>query len=591
MSKPQGLEQSRIEDYFDFAFAALPHKILQPEKFLIAVKKLGTRFRVGQRPTKDNFDSPHESENGIFLPEYHRRIPADGFAVYAEGVWEQIISNKDLDLPSQQELLAQFRCDEISREVLELFDASILPLEEAQAEGTMLGKTVVLKDLGDLAKAARVRTLEAFEAKASRYHKGVFTRKRYELESKIDARLKIIYHGQLSAAHKYGISCFSDSVSNQVKAGQKKNLPYEFAKIVAEQKKIALEYFQIEIEKLYIKDVAWTDFSVEYNLYSQELDVVSTSLRKEEMRRLALRIEKWVRSKLSELTGLEFKKLGSARGANRVSGTNEVEDSEKCIWDRIWNLFVSTVTEAESRFLENAKTFEADQVEIKAGLWRLRRKSWVMLKAKLDEEVMEGNIMTKLRDNFEDKFRYDDDGVPRIWRPTDDIEGLFTKARKSTLSIIPLLSLFFLYKIQAFPPLPEWIGSRDPHDLKDEEDLTPIGGVDEENEEKLEDEMTILNDSRCEDLAERFKKHADGIYVEAKRSAIGGVAQVPLYFWCLVLFLGWNEFLAGMSCLSLSSKILIYHDKLSEIPSISFFFFCLEVEPTSYPLSDSGALP
>jgi hypothetical protein len=37
LSKPPGLEKSRIEDYFDFAFAALPHKILQPDRFIAEV--------------------------------------------------------------------------------------------------------------------------------------------------------------------------------------------------------------------------------------------------------------------------------------------------------------------------------------------------------------------------------------------------------------------------------------------------------------------------------------------------------------------------------------------------------------------------
>ncbi len=36
---------------------------------------------------------------------------------------------------------------------------------------------------------------------------------------------------------------------------------------------------------------------------------------------------------------------------------------------------------------------------------------------RIEEEVMESNILMKLRENFEDKFRYDEAGVPRIWRP------------------------------------------------------------------------------------------------------------------------------------------------------------------------------
>jgi protein SEY1 len=151
------------------------------------------------------------------------------------------------------------------------------------------------------------------------------------------------------------------------------------------------------------------------------------------------------------------------------------------------------------------------------------------------------------RSSFEDKFRYDEAGVPRIWRPTDDIEGAYTRARESTLTLIPLLSRFRLSETLAPPPLSAWIGIP-PASLSpaDEEDLTPIGGVDEDEGKSLEEEMTVLSETKSQDLGVRFKKMADGVYVEAKRSAIGGVAQVPLYFYGLLLALGWNEILAGI---------------------------------------------
>jgi len=76
--------------------------------------------------------------------------------------------------------------------------------------------------------------------------------------------------------------------------------------------------------------------------------------------------------------------------------------------------------------------------------------------------------------------------------------------------------------------------------------LHPIGGVDEEDGKTLDEEMTVLSDAKKQDLSVRFKKTADGVYVEAKRSAIGGVTQVPLYFYGLLLALGWNEIVAGM---------------------------------------------
>lgn len=545
ISKPEGLEQSRIEDYFDFGFAALPHKILQGEKFESEVAQLGARFTTGHRVGKAD-DGVAETEGGILLPEYHRRIPADGLSVYTEGIWDQIVNNKDLDLPTQQELLAQFRCDEISREVLVAFDLLLTPLEEQQAQASKLGKAIVLPDLGATASQAREKCFRAFEVQASRYHKGVYTRKKQELESKVDGRLKTLYQGQIAAAHKAGVAAFSEAVSNKVKAGQKAGGAYEFAEIVSNEKKKTTEIFKAEVDSLAIEGVEWTNFVSQNQLFEAELDEVSSKLRKDEIRRLATRVERWVKSRLGDAVGLEFNKLGSGRGGSGAPEEGQKPATEKDLWDRIWKVFTGIVSEAETRFADRAKSFDASDSEVEVGLWRLRRKSWTALREKIEEEVMEGNILLKLRENFEDKFRYDDAGVPRIWRPTDDIEGIYTKARESTLTLIPLLSKFKLLANNESPDLIGFIGVQPAGvEAGDEEDLAPIGGVDEEEGKSLEEEMTVLSENKRQDLVVRFKKTADGVYVEAKRSAIGGMTQVPWYFYVLLLVLGWNEIWMG----------------------------------------------
>ncbi|KAK4963142.1 Dynamin-like GTPase that mediates homotypic ER fusion [Elasticomyces elasticus] len=544
LSKPSGLEKSQIEDYFDFGFVALPHKILQPEKFEQEVRNLGTRFREGYKNPKTAGLVDEQSEP-ILLSEYHRRIPADGFPMYARGVWEQIDSNKDLDLPTQQELLAQFRCDEIMKEVLIPFDEIIAPLEEQQAQGVAAGKPSIIAKLGKVMAGARSVLLASFEEEASRYHKGVYKRKQTELEGKVDGRLKTLFQGQMTAAHKSGLNDFSEAVTTAVKAGQKKGSNYDFHKIVSSEKDKALKRFESEAQTSLVTGTPWSDYKSQLNLFRKELDEVSGRLRKEEMRRLANRSERWVRSKLDESVGLEFNKLGSGRGGSGAPAEGQKPASERDLWDRIWNVFTDTVSHAESRFTERARSFDASPDEVEVGLWRLRRKSWGALRGKIDEEMMEGNLLLKLRENFEDKFRYDDEGVPRIWRPTDDIEGLYTRARESTLEVIPLLSRFKLAATSSPPPLDAWIGEAPSNVTSaDEEDLQPIGGVDEDEAKSLEEEMTILSDAKAQDLSTRFKKTADGVYIEAKRSAIGGMTQVPLYFYGLLLALGWNEIVA-----------------------------------------------
>lgn len=523
------------------------------------------RFREG---TKDPMRDPLQgefSEGGVFLPEYHRRIPADGFAKYAEGIWDQIVNNKDLDLPTQQELLAQFRCDEILREVMVSFDEAITPFEQKQAEGVRSGEPQVLGGLGSAMRSARTKTFNSFDTEASRYHKGVYQRKRAELEGKVDTRLKALFQGQLSAAHKSGVNEFREAVTAAVKDGQKKGASYDFAEIVNKETKIGLERFETEARAALVEGAAWSNYEQELALYQKELADVSGRLRRDEMRRLATRVEKWVQSRLGESVGLEFNALGSGRGGAGAPETGE-KPSEKHIWDRVWNIFVETVLDAERRFTDRASSFDASLEEVDVGLWRLRRKSWGVLRAKIDEEMMEGNLLLKLRENFEDKFRYDDAGVPRIWRPTDDIEGIYTRARESTLTLIPLLSRFRLAETNAPPPLDRWIGHTPSSATPaDEEDLTPIGGVDEEEGKSLEEEMTILSDAKRQDLTVRFKKAADGVYVEAKRSAIGGMTQVPLYFYGLLVALGWNEIIAG--------KFHIHPSMIAMFRITDIFFF------------------
>lgn len=51
---------------------------------------------------------------------------------------QKVLTNKDLDLPTQQELLAQFRCDEISASVLEAFQDAFKGVRKPIESGSVL---------------------------------------------------------------------------------------------------------------------------------------------------------------------------------------------------------------------------------------------------------------------------------------------------------------------------------------------------------------------------------------------------------------------------------------------------------------------
>ena len=75
LSKPDELKDRKLSDYFDLSFAALPHKVLEAQKFESEVLELRKRFVEKSR------------EDYVFKPAYHKRIPADGVAFYMEGIW------------------------------------------------------------------------------------------------------------------------------------------------------------------------------------------------------------------------------------------------------------------------------------------------------------------------------------------------------------------------------------------------------------------------------------------------------------------------------------------------------------------------
>ena len=86
----------------------------------------------------------NDNPDFLFRPKYHKGIPADGFPMFARNIWDKIITNRDLDLPSQQQLLAQFRCDEISDSIFLEF------LEKVQVLNPILDSGKVALDFGEI---------------------------------------------------------------------------------------------------------------------------------------------------------------------------------------------------------------------------------------------------------------------------------------------------------------------------------------------------------------------------------------------------------------------------------------------------------
>ena len=306
-----------MSDYFDLSFATLPHKLLQPERFESEVKELRKRF-----------DDRHNGDY-VFKPVYHKRIPADGVAPYMESVWDAIMANKDLDLPTQQELLAQFRCDEIASVAFGAFEEETRPLHGPVTAGA------ILATLGASMGTARETAIAAFDRDASRYHAAVYQRKRAELLAKMHASLSPLFLGQLKNLHKSVLKQYRADISTGLKADG-----YDFASVIETARTDAESTFRSSADAMILSDTPWA-YTDAFAQLQEELAAIADTSRQEETRKMVLLIERNLRRQLAEPLEIALAK------------------PRPTMWDAVLIAFRDALAKAEAQYLKRAKSASA----------------------------------------------------------------------------------------------------------------------------------------------------------------------------------------------------------------------------------------
>ena len=503
LTKPEALAGAELGDFFDVSFSALPHKVLQAKEFDEGIAQLQRRFI-------DRSDPQY-----VFQTEYHKRIPIDGLPHYLESVWEQILQNKDLDLPTQQELLAQFRCDEIAAAAAAAFAAAMTALRSALDAGQ------VLATLGVDMASHRAEALAVFDKDASRYHRGVYARKRADLLLQLNAVLLPFFLAQLKNLHTKLASAFQQAMQEGTRGAS-----YDFGRLVEEHVAHALAAFDAETQRLVLPDTDWS-VSEERMHLEEDLRAVARTLRADETQKLAVRLEKDIRRHLAE-------PIEAA-----------LSEPDAGMWDRVLGAWREACDRAAALYRERAAHLNTTPDEDAATVGRLHMVAWRALLDRVQESTSETVLASRLRAFFEDRFRYDASGVPRVWKPSDDMDDAFVQARDATLALIPLYATM----------QPE----------------TPPTVAGDEDTPSWDEARRVLSERRCAELGRRFRRDADAAYVEAKRGTVSSMTQVPWWMYVVLIVLGWNEAMAVLHspvyftllCMVLASAYVVWRMNLA----------------------------
>ncbi|KAF8886909.1 RHD3/Sey1 [Infundibulicybe gibba] len=419
LSKPVELQDRKLSDYFDMAFTVLPDKFFLADKFESEVQNLRKRFVDKER------------EGYLFEPAYHKHIPANDIPFYMESMWDQIQNNKDLDLSTQQELLAQFRCDEISNNALAEFN------ERAESQKGLVETGDVVEGFGVMMSGWRSHAIERYSRKASIYHKDTYTRKRKDLILSLDSALSSLFRGQLKNLHMACLLTFKQMIFDGLR-GQ----DFNFSKVVTSAMKECDGKFTIGAREALVEGILW-GWGEEELLLREGMKNAVDQCRRDETEKIVNLIERDLKQNISDLV------------------ESHMDKASPDMWDSILKVFEKIPSDVERSYLSMAETFDCTDEENALSLNALRARAWQALRTKVGEQTTDDILRKRVRAHFDKCFRYDEQGMLRVWKSEDDVRvnEAFEKAKDQALALIPLfVNVPLIYSTPRFTPPNETTG-------------------------------------------------------------------------------------------------------------------------------------
>ncbi|OLY83974.1 Protein SEY1 [Smittium mucronatum] len=537
LSKPGDLSNEKLFDHFDIKYTSLPHKLLQQSKFDEDVSALRREF------------SDPSCSKYVFKDIYKRSIPADGFSRYMESVWEKVVTNRDLDLPTQQELLAQYRCDEISASVLVPFRETVSRLRNTLEDGT------IKSDLGSEMNNARITLISQFDEQASRYLNSVYTKKRIQLLNIVDTELHGLYLIQIKNTidicaiefetkakalldelnENTTITDFQFDINLLGEESMQSSLKDCFSSIIESQKKNSMSHLKNVIDSTKIEDCDWK-FDGDFSNLESKIDTVSIRLRKSQL-------EKTITQTIDTFYD---------HFSNQISDI--INEASPDMWEQILEVYVNGCKIIEKRlnvFISQLGVHglgynAADEPDYKKYLSmeldlankKSRQLLFDCLLKVCREEFNENILILKLRTKFEEKFRYDSNNIPRIWNAADDIDGQYSIAKAESLKLLPLYASIDISGIQKNSLLKSTIGSPDYFYSPVEKDLVKTIVLKKYN---MNSNLELLSEHKQREFSKRASREMDQLFLDSKRSVVSQSSQIPLWMIGLCVALGWNE--------------------------------------------------
>ena len=384
LKKPEEFKTLKWNDLFELQFYSLPHKKFEAEGFSRGVDSFRDRFLN------------EKASDYIFNTEYHtqKSVPIQSFGVYLHNIWNSIKEHKDLNIPSERKMLAIFRCDDIMRDILSgEFKIDVKSLLTIVNENPEVDFQTHFDSLYN-------KAIDYFSGITPGYDPEVVAIKRAELEERLQDELKLVYLERLSFLRHNSREKFQDAISTSL---PKRDVVDNFSEIIRKCRNDTLQYYSSRQLKSTLSKAEWPS---EANLIEDDLARYIVALRSQQFETLESICSSRIREELSP-------KLVQALTLAETDMWEQIAKIQKTARDSVFSSVVNPKLKGLNSTPEECKDFE--NILAKASM-----------KAIFEEAKNHaGFVKMKMHQHFDKTFRFTSSGLPRRWKPNEDVRAVF----------------------------------------------------------------------------------------------------------------------------------------------------------------------
>ncbi|XP_047310520.1 protein ROOT HAIR DEFECTIVE 3 homolog 1-like [Impatiens glandulifera] len=355
---------------------------------------------------RKRFDSPPEASL-----QTKPLVPAIDFVRSTSKIWDSIIHDKALDIPSHKVMIAKVRCEQIGDDK---FNAFIANEEWSQLKGAVNNSPPV-SGFGIKVTSMVDKYLAEYDQEAEFYDEVIKADNREKLKQRLLQEIKPTFGSLMDNISSQALNDFKFNLDKDLNEGKKFREAADWSKM--------LEKFDSDYEDSRIQHAEKTT-KVRDKLVSQISSHVD-SIRSMKQNELTSQVNSRLKSGLRESMGAILKK------------------PESNMWDNLNDLFQNETETACSVLrdgLEDLGTNDNAKVEENELLKAYGRN---IIEKSVREETY------KILQHMQDKFCYillnePNSSIPRSWKGSDVIEDIVKNARTQCVSIMSAMAIIRL---------------------------------------------------------------------------------------------------------------------------------------------------